>query len=467
MKFKNIFSFVIISLISFTGFAQQSIIGNFSSLGGQKVKLVGFHDFSTYTIDSIIVSENGKFTLKYGEKDLGMGYLAGEDDRAYFVVLTTEDIALEGLSFSLPKTVTTLAGKENKLFAQYASEHPRREQALSAWDYLGKIYKNDSIFAVNSRTRNDIEVEKHRIKSEDNLFIESLDEHSYLRWYLPLRKLVSSVSTIAQNQSEEIHNALSAFRNIDYTDLRLYKSGLLSESIDSHFWLIENSGKPSETLFDEMNISIDFILEKLKSNSENLNKITNHLFKLLEKRSLFKPAEYLALKILNESTYSITEDLAGQLESYRTMKIGNIAPDFEFNGDVFAPAYTSEKLPKRLSNLKSNYTVLIFGSSWCPACPQDLMEIAKIYKKWSKYNVEVIFVSLDDDDELFKKFSKPFPFISITDYQKWESPIVKSYHVLATPTIYLLNNKREILLRPNSVKQLDSWVNWYLVEGNK
>ncbi len=467
MKFKNFFNFVIISLISFTGFAQQSIIGNFSSLAGQQVKLVGFQDFGTYTIDSIRVSDNGKFTLNYSEKDLGMGYLAAEDDRAYFVVLTTEDIVLEGLSFSFPETVTTLAGKENKLFAQYASEHPRREQALSAWDFLRKIYKNDSIFAVHTRTRDNIDVEKHRITSEDNLFIESLDEHSYLRWYLPLRKLVSSVSSIAQNQSQEIPNAINAFRNIDFTDLRLYKSGLLSESIDSHFWLIENSGKPSETLFDEMNISIDIILENLGSNSEYVSKITNHLFKLLEKRSLFKPAEYLALKILNESTYSITEDLAGQLESYRTMKIGNIAPDFEFSGDVFAPGYTSEKLPKRLSNLNSNYTVLIFGSSWCPACPQDLMEIAKIYKKWSKYNVEVIFVSLDDDDELFKKFSKPFPFISITDYKKWESPIVKSYHVFATPTIYLLNNKREILLRPNSVKQLDSWVNWYLVEGNK
>ena len=30
--------------------------------------------------------------------------------------------------------------------------------------------------------------------------------------------------------------------------------------------------------------------------------------------------------------------------------------------------------------------------------------------------------------------------------------------------MYLLDNKREIILRPNSVKQMDEWVDWYLVE---
>jgi hypothetical protein len=68
---------------------------------------------------------------------------------------------------------------------------------------------------------------------------------------------------------------------------------------------------------------------------------------------------------------------------------------------------------------------------------------------------------------MFKNFAAGFPFISICDYQKWESPVVKSYHVFASPSIYLLDDKRKILLRPNSVNHLDSWVDWYLVEGNK
>lgn len=110
---------------------------------------------------------------------------------------------------------------------------------------------------------------------------------------------------------------------------------------------------------------------------------------------------------------------------------------------------------------------MVFGASWCPQCPQELSKISGFYKKWKEQDVEVVFVSLDENEKLFKRFTTIFPFISICDYQKWESPVAKDYHVFATPTIYLLNEKREILLRPNSVSQLDSWIDWYLVQGNK
>jgi thiol-disulfide isomerase/thioredoxin len=216
-----------------------------------------------------------------------------------------------------------------------------------------------------------------------------------------------------------------------------------------------------------MNKSIDIMVENLLQDEQKLNEITEHLFKFLEKRSLFKASEYLALQLLNEQGCTINNDFAAQLESYRAMKKGNIAPDFDFKKDILAPGYEATKLPNKLSDLKSKYTAVVFGASWCPKCPEELSKISKLYKKWKEQSVEVVFVSLDEDKKIFKNFAGIFPFISICDYKKWESPIVQSYHVFATPTIYLLNEKREILLRPNSVSQLDSWVDWYLVQGNK
>jgi thiol-disulfide isomerase/thioredoxin len=196
-----------------------------------------------------------------------------------------------------------------------------------------------------------------------------------------------------------------------------------------------------------------------------LNEITENIFKLLEKRSLFTSSEYLALKLLNEQGCTINNDFAAQLESYRAMKKGNTAPNIEFNSDVLAPAHAGN-IPKKLSAIKSDYTVVVFGASWCPQCTQELSKISGLYKKWNEQGVEVVFVSLDEDEKIFKSFAGVFPFISICDYKKWESPVAKDYHIFATPTIYLLDNKREILLRPNSVDQLDSWVDWYLIQGN-
>lgn len=464
------FKAIIVSLLFICAYAysQNNITGTFAGLTNQQIKLIGFNGFDTYTIDSTQANEKGEFNLKFIKNDYGIGYLLSADNKSFVVILAVnENLQLAGENFALPEIIVIKNGEQNQFFEQYASEHPRREQTLSAWDYLTKIYKKDSLFAIHETPKQAIETEKQRIKAEDSLFLANLPENSYVSYYLPLRKLVSSVSTIAQYRTEEIPATIQAFREIDYTDKRLYKSGLLKETIESHFWLIENSGLSIDSVYIEMNKSIDILVESLLANEKKLNEITENIFKLLEKRSLFKSSEYLALKLLNEQGCTINNDFAAQLESYRAMKKGNTAPDFKFKGDVLVPGYHNDSIPKSLSDIKSNYTVIVFGASWCPQCPQELSKISGFYKKWKEQGVEVVFVSLDEYKNIFKSFAGVFPFISICDYQKWESPVAKDYHVFATPTLYLLNNKREILLRPNSVSQLDSWVDWYLVQGNK
>jgi thiol-disulfide isomerase/thioredoxin len=254
---------------------------------------------------------------------------------------------------------------------------------------------------------------------------------------------------------------------MDYTDQRLYKSGLFKDAIESHFWLLENCGKPIDSVFIEMKFSIDAMMVYLIKDEKKLNEITDYLFDLLERHSLFQASEYLAIKVLNETSCTINSDLAKQLETYRTMKKGNLAPDILFNSDKFAPTYDSVTFPKKLSELKSKYTLLVFGASWCPKCLEELPAIAKQYYKWKALDVEVVFVSLDESKVLFTNFVKIFPFISVCDYQKWNSDIVKNYYVFATPTMFLLDHKREIILRPNSAEQMDAWVNWNLEAGKK
>lgn len=463
---KIFYAFILLFYCTFA-YSQSTITGAFSELANQQIKLAGFEGFNTYKVDSVLANDKGVFNLSFGKKDYGMGYLSAADNKPFFVIFSSEAIKLKGEAFAFPETVEILEGTENQIFEQYVTEHPRREQALSVWEYLEKIYRHDSLFAAHETPKQAIAIEKQRIKAEDSLFLAGLAPETYVSWYLPVRKLVNSVSVIAQYRTEEIPVAISAFRNISYTDPRLYKSGLLVDVIESHFWLIENSGRSLDSVYIEMKISIDSMVENLLADEQKLNEITEYLFKLLEKRSLFEASEYQALKLLNEKSCTINNDFAAQLESYRAMKQGNTAPDFDFKADCLAPGYPRAEIPEKLSALKSKYTVVVFGAGWCPQCPIELSQIARLYPKWIGQNIEVVFVSLDEDEKIFKSFAGIFPFISICDYQKWESSVVKSYHVFATPTIYLLDDNREILLRPNSVNQLDSWVDWYLVQGNK
>lgn len=464
----KIITITILLLASAIAYPQYDITGTFPGIANQQIKLVGFSGFDTYTIQDVKADEKGIFNLSYGNKDCGMGYLLAEDGKSVIVILAADEkLKLRGETFAFPETIEIMEGEQNLWFKQYASEHPRREQVLSAWGYLEKIYGKDSLFAWHTDPKQAIAKEKQRIKAEDSLFLAGLDPDSYISYYLPLRKQVSSVSSIAQYSTEEIPATIEAFRNISYTDPRLQKSGLLADVIESHFWLIENSGRSLDSIYIEMNVSIDYMLDNLKSDEQKLNEITEYLFKFLEQRSLFTASEYLALKLLNQKSCTLNTDFTSQLESYRAMKVGNISADITFEEITLSPNFTSGNEPKKLSNLNSNYKVVVFGASWCPQCNKDLPEIAAYYEKWKQQNVEVVFISLDENEQAFKTFAKDFPFISTCEYKKWEGKAAKDYYVFATPTIYLLNKEHKILLKPNSVSQLNDWIDWYLVQGNK
>jgi len=98
---------------------------------------------------------------------------------------------------------------------------------------------------------------------------------------------------------------------------------------------------------------------------------------------------------------------------------------------------------------------------------QELFAIKKVYNKWKKHSVEMVYVSLDEDWSDFERSSFAYPFISFSNHKDWETPSTKDYHVFATPTMFLLDHKREILLRPHSVRQMDAWVDWELVNDNR
>ena len=442
----------------------QTISGKLSFLANQEIALEGFNGLQTYAIATTKIDANGNFKLSYANTDMGMGYLKSTDNKPLLVVLSGEEIELLGESLSNTQTIKITKGKQNQWFEQYAQQHPRREQALSAWDYLENIYTTDALFTVQAKPRKAILKEKQRIQKQDQLFLQSLPPNSYISWFLPVRKLVSSVATIAQYRTKEIPATMAAFRALDYTDKRLYKSGLFKEAIESHFWLLENCGKPLDSVFVEMQFSIDAMLIPLKKDEQKLNEVTDYLFDVLEKRSLFKASEYLALKVLNELSCTINSDLAGQLETYRAMKVGNTAPDIVFPNTRVNP--TNDFTIHKLSDLTSNYTLVVFGASWCPKCKEEMPAIAKLYRTWKAQGVEVLLVSLDEDQKAFYEFTINYPFISITDLKKWDGTIVKDYYVFGTPTMYLLDKNRKIILRPNSVKQMDAWVDWYLVKGN-
>jgi thiol-disulfide isomerase/thioredoxin len=451
---KRLFVGIFLLFQSVIGHSQQ-ITGKFPQLASQEIRLERFVGLQTEVFAKTQIDAQGSFTLAYTQKEQGVGFLISADNKPFFVLLTGEDIVIKGNSLIEIDSLKVLKGIQNQQFEKFATEQPKREQAMNAWLYLKKMYQKESLFSTQKLSKQAISNEITRLQNEDKNYIASLPSGSYVKWFLPVRKLVSMTATIVQYRPEEFKSTLNFYRQLDYSDAKLYHSGLYKEAIENHFLMLENSGKPLDSVFIEMNRSIDLMIASLIKDPKKLNEATDFLFDFLEKRSLFQSSEYLALKMLNEKGCSLDNKLTNQLEIYRAMKKGNFAKEIEFKSNY----KNSKLLPfSKLTDIKSSYYLIVFGASWCPKCNEELPALSKKYSEWKKKGVEVIFIALEEDKKSYEDFTKSFDFPSYTDLLKWESPIVKDYYVFGTPTMFLLNQDRKIILRPNSVNHADAWI---------
>lgn len=87
-----------LSWFFFCTLSAQRISGNLSQLAGQEVKLEGFKGLQTYLIAQTRINSTGGFELKYSAADFGMGYLISADQKAFILVLSGEDIEIQGES---------------------------------------------------------------------------------------------------------------------------------------------------------------------------------------------------------------------------------------------------------------------------------------------------------------------------------------------------------------------------------
>ena len=443
----------------------QTLSGVFPPISGQLLTLEGTKGFDTYSIGSAKADEKGQFSLSYSPQDYGIAFLSGEDKKPFVVILEKKGVSLAGQVLSEASSIRILEGQENRWFEQYTQEQGKREQALSAWAYLQNLYQNDSFFAIQKVPNQDIGKELIRIQEEEKQFIATLPSESFVRWFLPIRKLVSSVGAVAQYRTSELPQTITAFRTMDYADPRFQKSGLYRDLFESQFWLLENSGGTLDEVYEKMEGSLDAILSSVGKNAPLYNEVSAYLLELLQRRSLINAAEYLALTVLEQDEVVLQPRLARQLEAYRAMKVGVTVPDIQFTGDILLQGKPIS-YPSRLSEVTAPYRLVIFGASWCPACSEAMGELIPLYEKWNKLGLEAIFVSLDTDPTAFQAYSEGIPFIAFSDYKKWDTQGVSDYYVSSSPSFFLIDSSGQLLLRPQSVKQIDAWVDWKLSGGN-
>jgi len=440
-------NFLLALFVSFTFSSHsQTLTGYLPQHAGQEIRLRGFEYYQTVNLATTVVDSLGNFSMAYPKEYVGMGILEAQDQRSALVVLSEKKLALQGTHLNDLDSLSFPNSLANTHFGFYAKAQGLYSNAHSAWRYLDKLYQKEPLFNGQTTLLKTIQQEQQRIQKEDADFVASLAPDSYVRWFIPYRKAVQEMPGIVRRQTERIPAMLHQFRATNFNHPYFKNSGLFREYIEGHYLLIENMGQPLDSVYSQMNLSTQHLIDNLEENHALLNKVAKNLFNYLEKRSLFKAAAYLSVSLLNNPKCELEASLVAQLESYRKLKVGVTAPDILLQNNNKLSAIRTRKL-------------LIFGASWCPACKKDLPELLANHAQWkSKNNINIVYISIDSDATAFEKTYKEVPWQSYCDFKGWETQAAKDYLISGTPSYFLLDQNNKILLRPKSVAHLNAWM---------
>ncbi|MCM4162269.1 MULTISPECIES: thioredoxin-like domain-containing protein [unclassified Arenibacter] len=430
MDLKNIF-FVLSLCFSLFSEAQHSVSGNLSPAEDYQW-LIAYKlnpDHQNYIADTAV--ENGAFSLNIpSDAQTGMYRLvyAVPQEEFYFDFIYNgkEDIIL---SFDSQKGLSFISSIENLLYVNYFKEIYGLEKQIA--QFYSEQKKDPKLFLNLNKELATVQ------KSFESQSQGLLSGHfiSANRPYIPSE--YEDMETYVQHKRDHYFDA------IDFNDSLLLGSDFLTDKVVNYVFtaLPQDQDSPKEK--EPVMIGNVKELARLLQNISATNKVQlfNSLWTRASNDNLNVVADFIYhnhLKAL--ATQTNKSELLKNIEIQNRLRLGAVAPEITWNvGNI----------TKKLSSLTGakNY-VIVFWSSTCSHCLQQLPEFHRALKDIS--GTKVLAIGLEDDDITWKEESSKLPdFIHGIAVGKWESPYVDLYDVHQTPTYYILDPEKRIVARPD------------------
>ncbi len=252
------------------------------------------------------------------------------------------------------------------------------------------------------------------------------------------------------------------FDGVDFTDKRLLKSQYYTKRLEQYL------GYMSPTT-EDVKAELDFVLEKTRTNPDFYRYTLNWLTAIFDNNldKMYNADAYLIHLVekyhrnLDSGTDKyVLERLEYKVNAFKKVLIGSPAPVFSLPN--------TEGVNKSLSDVPSDYTLLIFYSSLCTHCRANIPIIQNSLLYTDSSKLKVFTVCTDGQRAPWISFVEEMRmqnWTNVLDSQP-DSEIQKKYSTWNLPVVFLLDKNKNILANRVKVENLPDLLRG-LFESNK
>jgi len=227
----------------------------------------------------------------------------------------------------------------------------------------------------------------------------------------------------------------------DFRDDRLIHTPLLDMKLNEFFNKVVYQHEDSVIIY------ADTILNRMKE-SENLFKYTlNWLSTNAQTSKVMGMDKVFVHLVVNYYMKGMATWLSNEELNKYVDRAAKIAPNILNSPAPELKAVDQNNKPRTLHEIDAKYTLLVFYSPDCGHCMQEMPKLDSLYKaKLRDLGVKVFAFNVDAEEEKWRNFIKKYDlkeWTHVWDPQR-KSKYWASYDVIATPAMYLIDEKKII-----------------------
>jgi len=424
-------------LIASTGFAQYSLKGRIEGYGRRDVNICTQFGDEGKLVKTVKTDLNGSFEFSFEGQEKGLYRLFLDSEDYFDLIFYNENIEFTTKMANPQYNLQVLVSEENIQLYSYLVENYISDYKIDVLTQMLDIYPD-------GKFRNKVESELAKEKKQKNKNVDKAikqNPNSFTGKYLVYFKEISVPSKYNEAEKAEFLRK-NYLKNYKMSDIELLNSNAYQTVVINYFKLFRSNDP--ETYYLAAKEVMDYIFFE---DPKIVNSVFEYILAGFESLGLDEQAAKLSLDF-GDVCSDGDGSLKMRIKSNTELSIGKKAPDFTtttLGGKEFT-----------LSEMTTEYTLIIFWATWCEHCQVTMPRLATAGSIFAEADMQVVAVSIDSDEAVLRSFliENQMPWDVICEYKGWDGDIVINYAIYATPTMYIVDKDLNIIAKPYNEDRL-------------